>query len=150
MVVFQPKNTAQRLCKCPARCHFPTPHDWHTGTSLPGSVSILPQEKKCVRKVIITSSKFPLVIHRAAQGGIGYYTHVIGLLFNDCLVSPESELYGITQLSQGPVSWLHSDIAIFVSWDFFPSMYPPYRIFSLPSLSLIHPQEPHLSEVHYK
>lgn len=108
-VVFQPKNTASGLSKCPAGCRFPAPRDWHTRTSLPGSVSIFPRENKWVGKAIITSSKFPLVIHRAAQGGIGCYTHVIGLLFNNCLVSPESELYGITQLSQGPVSRLHSD-----------------------------------------
>lgn len=77
-----------------------------------------PQENKCTGKVIIVSSRFPLVIHRATQGEIGCYILVIGLLFNGCLASPESELYNITQHSQGPVSWLHSDIAILISWDF--------------------------------
>lgn len=108
-VVFQPNTIAHSLFKCPAGCHFPTPHEGHTRTSLPGSDFILPWKTKALEKSLPLPSS---LCH--AQGGIGCYTYVIGLLFNDCLVSLKSELYGITQVYQGPVSWLHSDRAIFI------------------------------------
>lgn len=107
MGVLHPKDTARCLCQCTAGCHIPRPRDRHTRAHLPGCVSIILQKHKCVGKVLIISYKFPLVTHEAAQGSTGCYTHVEELLLSICLVSPQLELFGITLLSQGPITWLH-------------------------------------------